>query len=193
MMMYLWLDLCLIAKKSNEHNIAIGGQENGLVIVRLIQKGNCQFELIQDQKRFIDNMWVSSMMLLRPFIIAFTCIVGHSKSYLKIFDIKRKQYIVNVKLPSISYLYGIAGYDYNYNPFAFIKDDNQVSLINFRNQKIVKVVNSVFSHQIYKSQCFANKQLKKTDRNKFIFYDVQNIELDSIQKSEIRMFSIEMP
>ncbi|CDW77616.1 UNKNOWN [Stylonychia lemnae] len=185
-------DICLIAQKQNENTYAVGDNVNGIAIIKIIKKRDFAFELIEDPQRLIDKGDIDSIILINQNTLAFTCEID-GNHYLKIYNIELKNQINSIKLQSWSYLYGIDGYDYDLNPFAFIKELNQVSVINFRNYQIVKVVDSEFSHRLNKSQCLVSMKLNDETGNKYKLYDVQVTKQDSQYVSKLREIIIQIP
>ncbi|CDW86538.1 UNKNOWN [Stylonychia lemnae] len=185
-------DICLIAQKQNENTYAAGDEANGIAIIKIIKKGDFAFELIEDPQRLIDKGFCYSILLIKQNTLAFTCKID-GKYYLKIYNIELKKEIQSIELKSWSFIYAIDKYDYELNPFAFIKEYNQVSVINFINYQMVKVVDSEFIHFGNKSQCLAIMKLKDETGNKYQLYDVQVDEKDSQYVSKLRDIIIQMP
>ncbi|CDW74533.1 UNKNOWN [Stylonychia lemnae] len=115
------------------------------------------------------------------------------------FDIELKQELNSIKLQYNSTLYKVDGFDYQLNPFAFIKDSNKISLINLRDFQTVEIIDSFIGNQNndwIKNHNLLNFKIENVAEGQiYELIDVQDKseQMKNQNKTEIRKISIKIP
>ncbi|CDW79547.1 UNKNOWN [Stylonychia lemnae] len=161
--------MCLIRQEGNKFTFVFSDVLNGITIGRLIKKGEYSYQFIQDNKRLVNRGQVSSIILVRLDIIAYS-----EKDHLKIFDIKRKKLIKSIICPNYPHLFKIQDYNYKQNPFAFVKSNNSISLFNLRNYQLTKVIDSKYCY-ISKMCSLINIRIGNSDQ-KYRLIEIQRYD-----------------
>ncbi|CDW86511.1 UNKNOWN [Stylonychia lemnae] len=154
-------EICKIKNEQNKTTFAFGdGLGNGIAICQLIKISDYDYQLIQDQQRLVENGKILSIMLVNSKII------------------KEKGW------------FNVQYYDYDLNPFAFVKDYEKISLINFRNYQIIRVIDSRYIYN-NKNGRLINMRIYKEGESQQIYrlFDVQR----SDRSAEIREIRLRIP
>ncbi|CDW76125.1 camk family protein kinase [Stylonychia lemnae] len=183
----IW-EICLIENIQDQYTFAFSGQRFGILIVKIIMKSKYDFEFQEDPIKLIDNFYCYSMMIVKQNIIGGIFRKNLIQRYLKILDVKYKVELQSIDLSKGSFIYPVLNYDFTTYPFAFVKDEHSVSLINMSNYQIVNVIKSNCSRS-------DNQQLiqERSQDNTFRFIDIQLFEKDQKYQNEIREIEITMP
>ncbi|CDW79313.1 UNKNOWN [Stylonychia lemnae] len=188
-MLQLTDDILICGKEQNQYTFAFGDWKNGIAICKLIQKGNYDYQLIQEQQRLIEKGYVRSIVLVTSNTIAYSDNDDHC---LKIFDIEQRKQIHQIKLAKHPHIFVVQDYDYELNPFAFVKDNEKISLINLRNYQIVKVIDSKYNHFLSwnKNGSLINERIKKEEAGSI--YRLIDVQRDNTSV-EIREIIVKLP
>ncbi|CDW79171.1 UNKNOWN [Stylonychia lemnae] len=178
----------------NKYILAVGAGKygyKGLIKVRLIKKKNCQYELIQDKKKLIEEGWIYSIANLKSNRIA-AIIRLQICDYLQILNIKKGYLIYSIQLQKRPHLFPIHQYNFNLNPFAFIQDQESISIINLRNYSSTNLIALKFSDlkSRKKQQSLVNYKIKGKEN----FNTYKLIYLNKMQElTQIREVKIKIP
>ncbi|CDW72039.1 UNKNOWN [Stylonychia lemnae] len=144
-------------------------------IGKFIKKSDYDYQFIQDNQRLITKGQITSIMLVNFRTIAYTDSNGH---YLKIFDILKRYYKNSIKLSESPHIFRVQEYDYETNPFAFLKDEEKISLINLRNCQIIKIIDAKYNHLMSwnKNGSLINKRVASEDGKFYRLVDLQRDE-----------------
>ncbi|CDW74838.1 UNKNOWN [Stylonychia lemnae] len=183
------IEICLIESSKDEYTFAFGDFDLGIIIGKIIMRNQFEYEFQEDKIKLIEDVSCHSMMLIKQNVIAAFVRNQDDEYQLKILDIKSRQELHTIDLNESTYIYPALAYDYIQYPFAFIKDQNNISLINTNNYQITTII------QCYCS--FSEQQLiqYRDQDNKYKLIDIQMYETDEdsyeylneIRETEISM------
>ncbi|CDW73484.1 UNKNOWN [Stylonychia lemnae] len=112
-------------------------------------------------------------MLLNSTTIAYT---DQNDQCLKILDIEKREQLYSIKLSQESHIFAVQEFDYEMNPFAFVKDEEKISLINMRNCKIVKVIDSKYGEWDKQGSLINIRISKEQTEQTYRLFDVQRYD-----------------